>query len=77
MFLARQPVLFSPKLCRLNCALLGDLSLLILSAKDRNSQVFSYFQKIMGDFLARSHSISYNKGILKTSLHRPPKDTFL
>jgi len=45
MFLLRQPVLFSPKLCRLNCALCGDLSLLILSAKDRNSQVFSYFQK--------------------------------
>ena len=33
--------LFSPKLCRLNCALFCDSSLLIMSAKDENSEVFS------------------------------------
>jgi len=40
-----------------------------VSAKDKNSEVFSYFKKVKGDFRARSHTICYNKGILTTSLH--------
>jgi len=39
MFSVQQPVLFTPKLCRLNCALLCDSSLLIMSAK--KTEVFS------------------------------------
>jgi len=38
-------VLFSPQLFLLNCALLCDSSLLILSAKDKKSEVFSYLKK--------------------------------
>jgi len=38
-----------------------------MSAKDPKSEVFSYFKKAKGDFLARSHVISSNKGLLNTS----------
>jgi len=70
MFSARKPsVLFSPKLYRLNCALLCDSSLLIISAKDKKSEVFSHFKKVKCEFLARSHTISLNKGLLNTSSH--------
>jgi len=40
-----------------------------MRAKDKNTEVFSYFKKVKGDFCARHHTISYNKGILNTSLH--------
>jgi len=30
-----------------------------MSAKDKNTEVFSYFRKVKGDFRARSHTISY------------------
>jgi len=43
MFLALLPVLFSPKLCRLNCTLPCDSLLLVVSAKDKKSDVFSCF----------------------------------
>jgi len=43
MFSALQPVLFSPALYRLNCALFCDSPLLILSANDKKSEVFRYF----------------------------------
>ena len=56
LFPAPQPVLFSPKLCRLNCALLCDSTLPIMIAKDKKSEVFSYFKKVKGEFLARSHN---------------------
>jgi len=38
-----------------------------MSAKDKKSEVFSYFKKAKGDFLAnaRSHAISSNKGLCK------------
>jgi len=36
--------------------------------KNKNSEVFSYLTKVKGDFRAWSHTISYNKGILNTSL---------
>jgi len=52
-FSARKSVLFSPKLCRLNYALLCDSSLLVMSAKDKKSEVFSYLIKAKGEFLAR------------------------
>jgi len=63
LFSAQQPISFSPKLCRLNCALLCDSSPLIMSAKDKKSEVFSYFIKVKCEFLARSHTISLNKGL--------------
>jgi len=68
LFSVQQPILFTPKLCMLNCALLCDSSLLI-SAKDKKSEVFSYFMKVKCEFLARSHTVSLNKGLLNTSLH--------
>jgi len=70
MLSAWQPsVLFCPKLCRLNCALLCDSSLPIMSAKDKKSEVFSYFKKVKCEFLARGHTISLNKGLLNISSH--------
>jgi len=39
--LGKTSVLFSPKLSVLNCASLCDSSLLIMSAKDKKSEVFS------------------------------------
>jgi len=33
-----------------------------MSAKDKKSDVFRYFKKAKGKFLARSHTISSNKG---------------
>ena len=44
MFSARLLALFSPKLYRFNCALRCDSSPLIMSAKDKTSEVFSYFK---------------------------------
>jgi len=38
-----------------------------MSAKDKKSEVFSYFKKAKGELLARSHAISSNKGVLSTS----------
>jgi len=49
----------------LNCVLLCVSSLLIMSAKDKKSEVFSYLKKVKRGFLARSHTISLNKGLLK------------
>jgi len=40
-----------------------------MSAKDKNSEVFSYFKKVKGEFCARSHTISFNKGRLNISWH--------
>ena len=34
-----------------------------MSAKYKKSEVFSYFQQVKGEFHARSHTISLNKGI--------------
>jgi len=34
-----------------------------MSAKDEKSEVFSYLKKVKGKFLARSHTISLNKGL--------------
>jgi len=51
MFLAQQPVLFFPKLCRSNSALLCD-SLPIMSAKDTVILKFSALQKVKGEFHA-------------------------
>jgi len=34
-----------------------------MRAKDKNSEVFSYFQKVNGEFLARGHTTSLNKGL--------------
>jgi len=39
----------------------------MISAKSKKSDVFSYFIKAKGDFLARGHTISLNKGFLNTS----------
>ena len=50
----KNQVLFSPKLCRLNCALLCDSSPLVMSAEDKNSEVLSYFLKIKGEFRDKS-----------------------
>jgi len=55
----------SPKVCMLNCALLYDSSLLI--AKDKKSEVFSYFKNIECEFLPRSHTIYFNKGLSNPS----------
>jgi len=62
-------VLFSPKLFMLNCALFCDSSLLIMSAKDKKSEIFSYFNKGKCEFPSRSHTISLNKGLLNTHSH--------
>jgi len=40
-----------------------------MNAQDENSEVFSYLQKVKGEFRARSHTLSYNKGILYSTLH--------
>jgi len=53
------------KLCFTFC----DSSLLIMSAKDKKWEVFSYFQKAKGEFLARSYTISSNKLLSNTSHH--------
>jgi len=53
----------------LNCVLLGNSSLLIMSAKDKKSEGFRYFYKVKCEFLARSHAISLSKGLLNTSSH--------
>jgi len=59
MFSARYLVLFSPTPSKINFASLCDSSLLIMSAKDNKSDVFSSFKKARGEFLARSHTISF------------------
>ena len=56
-------------LCWLTCALLCDSVLLGMSAKDRNSEFFSYFKKVKGDFLAKSYSVYMNKGLSNTPRH--------
>jgi len=38
-----------------------------MSAKYKKSEVFSYFEKVNGDFRARSHIISYNSVVKGTS----------
>jgi len=43
--------LISPKVCRLNCALLCDASLLVMNAKDKKSGVFIFSKKTKVDFL--------------------------
>jgi len=40
-----------------------------MSAKYKKSEVFTYFTKVSGEFLARSHTISLNKGLLNASSH--------
>jgi len=72
MFSPQSPILFSVKLCLLNCALLCDLSLLIMSAKDKKSEVFSYCIKVKKDkceFHSRNHAISLKKGLSNTPPH--------
>jgi len=34
-----------------------------MSAKDKKSEVFSYFSKVKCEFLAASHAIPLNKGL--------------
>jgi len=33
-----------------------------MTAKDKKPEVFSYFKKVKAEFLARSHTIFWNKG---------------
>jgi len=40
-----------------------------MSAKDKKSDVFSYFKRVKCEFPARRHTISLNKGLLNTSSH--------
>jgi len=40
-----------------------------MSVKDKKSEVFSYFKKVKSTFIAESHTISLNKGLLNTSSH--------
>jgi len=40
-----------------------------MSVKDKKSELFSYFKKAKGEFLAGSHTISSNKGIFNTLWH--------
>jgi len=52
VFSALYPVtVFSHVLCRLNCTLLCDSLLLIMSAKNKNAEIFSYFKKSKVIFL--------------------------
>jgi len=41
----------------------------IMGAKEKKSEVFSYFTKDKGEFLARSHTISSIKRLSNTSWH--------
>jgi len=68
MFSAWQPssLLFSPKLCVLNCALLAIHHCLFWVQKIRN-QSFQRFLK--SQMWISSHTISLNKGLLNTSSH--------
>jgi len=34
-----------------------------MNAKDKKAEVFSYFDKVNGEFLARSYNILLNKGL--------------
>jgi len=56
-------------ICWLTYALLCDSVLLIVSAKDKNSEFFSYFEKVKGEFLAKRYSIYMNKGLSNTPWH--------
>jgi len=38
-----------------------------VSAKDKKSELFSYFKKVKRECLARSHTIPLNKRLLNTS----------
>ena len=63
-------MLFSPKLCMVNCASLCDSSLPIVSTKAKKSEVFSYFKNVECDFPARSHTFApaaLLAGIAKTA----------
>jgi len=40
-----------------------------LSAKDKESEGFSYFKTAKDEVFVRSHTISSNKGFLNTSWH--------
>jgi len=40
-----------------------------MSTKDTKSEVFSYFNKVKGGFLAKSHAISLDKGLSNTFSH--------
>jgi len=66
----------------LNGALLCDSSLLIMGAKEKKSDVFSYLKKVKCEYLVRSlfstrtkksvlkkTTISLNKALLNTSSH--------
>ena len=57
VFPARSPTPFAFKLCRLNRVLLCHSSLLVMSAKDKKSNVFRYLKKNEVEFLARRHSV--------------------
>jgi len=39
-----------------------------MSAKNRKSELFSYFKNAKGEFLARTHAIYSNKGLLNSAL---------
>jgi len=45
------------------------IPLFIMNAKDKKSEVFNYFKKVKGEFLAKSHTISSNKELLNTPSH--------
>jgi len=46
-----------------------QLSLLTVSARSKKADVFSYFTKVKGKYLARSQTISLNKGLFNTYSH--------
>jgi len=66
VFSARWPVLFSLEVC--SKIVLCHSSLVIMSAKNRKSELFSYFKNVKGEFLARTHAIYSNKGLLNSAL---------
>ena len=61
--------LISSYALQVNMCLLGDSSLLIMNANDKNSEVFSYYKNVKGEFRARNPATSLNKGLLNQPLH--------
>jgi len=47
-----------------------------MSAKDKKSDVFSYFKNVKCEFLAEHHIISLSKGLLNTSSHLSKSEVF-
>jgi len=68
-FLARILFVFFPKLYGVNCALLCHPPLLIVNAKDKKSDVFSYFEKVKGEFICK---VEENVGVCGAKLATKP-----